>query len=309
MKKKYFYLIAGILFCTGITILVYYYIRQTIPHADTNLAARGIETTSKLFLNGYLGILFGFKYSGNINWLIIVLSLVYLKLYGIKSIKKADVAFGVFLVLSFGLISIKGFFNPRYQYTLTLLFVFLVNFLVWKMFHKSDFKIMKIMVVYLFLLVGFNFYLEAVSERFQREFEKIFGDKQKVMKKKKNKSDNVRPPDVLFVNNLLSTIDTMKTENYFLVNNLPDFYYYTHKKGHYYWCGDDNYYSKTGNKKLFNKKDINDIRKTLVDSMNCQYIYTYKGYFNYNPKFDEFIKKCCKLIIYDKDDRMVYQIN
>lgn len=288
-----------------VEIIVYYLIYQTIPNADTSLAAREIETIYKLILNGYLGALFGFKYSGNINWIIVPFLIIYFYEFRndllniIKNQKVVLVAF----IFTFILISLKGFFNPRYQYTITIILTITLFYLLWKLFYTKQRYFFNLIVVFLLLVSGINFGLQTIGPRFKEKFNKIFN----FSNQKKQIDQNFNDKELIF-DNLLLVIDTMNVSEYFLVNNLPDFYYYTNKKGHYYWCGNDEFYSSRGIQSLFDTDNYEQIKSRLINELNCRYIYTYKLYFNYNSRFDQFIKKYTSLIYTDRDNRMLYKI-
>lgn len=308
MKNAYRYYFLVIFFTTVVTVIVYHYIRQVDMSADVNMIARNIETPEKLVLNGYLGVLFGFKYSGNINWLILPLIAAYcIVSKNCLSIIKNAGGMVVVFCLTFLLISLKGYFNPRYQFTLVPMLIFLVFYFVWLLFNEilKNKKLLVFSVVYLFLLSFVNFYFEVLDVRFRRKYEEVFGKKTENVNVEKSMQYG---KEVIRVKRLLDVIDTLKTDGFFLVNNLPDFYYYTHKKGHYYWCGNDEFYSANGIVPLFNKYSEEEIWKVLLNEMNCEYIYTYKEYNKYNFGFEKFLENKCKLICADNDDRMLYKI-
>lgn len=298
-KKIILYIVLALIISIVIVYYNYIIINSITPNADTNLAARNIETTAKLILNGYLGSLFGFKFLGNINWLIIPLFIIYMKL--IKPIFTASKkAFILLFILAFGLIAAKGFFNPRYQLTLLPVLIYLVFYFNWCIFEHLNQKILRyVSSIFILLFVFFNFYIEVFGTRFQEKLQTVI--------KTENKPIMNEEQDDLYVEDVLVYIENMKTNRYFLINNLPDFYYQTNKKGHYYWCGDDTFYSATGKQSIFNNQSDSDAKEFLLKKMNCKYIYTYKPYANYNNHFDTFIEKNCKLLVRD-ELKLLYEI-
>lgn len=297
-KKIVLYFIFALLASLLIIYNVYGLINTTNPNADANLVARNIETTAKLILNGYLGALFGFKFLGNVSWLIIPFFVIYLIL--IKPIFNASQkTFIILFILAFGLIAIKGFFNPRYQLTLLPILIYLVFYLNWSIFEHLNQKVLRyVSSFFLLLFIFFNFYIEVFGARFQKKLQTVI--------KTEDITTNTFLNDSLYVEDVLVYIENMETDDYFLINNLPDFYYYTNKKGHYYWCGDDYFYSATGKVNLFNLQSEEDAKKFL-EKINCSYIYTYKPYTNYNNFFDTFIEKNCKLLVHD-ELKLLYEI-
>lgn len=308
MKRENKIFISFLIFILLIEYGVYYFLNQQIQDADVNLKAREIETSAKLFLNGYFGALFGFKYSGNINWLIVPIFVLYIIKERFILSRGAWMLF-VFLLLCLLLIGVKGFFNPRYQYTIVPTIICLMLILLWDMREYIGITRFKILLVVLISLSCFNIFKELFGERVKEKIKMLFGNhlnRASHVVQTTVPSDSSSCNNILMTNNLLSYIESMAVESFFLVNNLPDFYYYTNKKGYYYWCGNDEYYSEEGIKPLFNQ----DMEKVYyqLKKMNCKYIYTYKLYFGYNKNFDLFIRKCCILIAEDRDNRVLYKI-
>ncbi len=307
-----------IIFSIPFLLLIYRLINQTVPNADKNLQAREIETPVKLWLNGYLGAFFSFNYLGNINWFLILLLPLYV-FYVKQQENKYSIFYPInkillmFFFMSFILISLKGFFNHRYQFTLLPFLIFFVFYLHW-LLTSLDTSISKwkfSFAIFLVVLVLLNFLNQMFGDRFNEKLYKTFN----IGIKKSFNTSSIAQNEYQFnfekachVNNVLHYINYLKTTRYFLVNNLPDFYYRTDKKGYYYWCEDDAFYSEHGIKNLMNSDNMNDIKTKLLKQMNCKYIYTYKIYFNYSEVFDKFVLNNCKLIAYDDDYRMLFEI-
>lgn len=284
------YLLISLLIVVFIIFLVYYYTEQSDIYADKKLITRDIDTTAKMWLNGYLGSIFRFKYSGTINWLVIPISIFFILNNKLNNISTEKIAILVFLLLAFTLISIKGFFNYRYQFTLVPVFIFLVFTLVWSIFRSYN---KNILYAIAFTLALFNIGNLLRYAPYKKTIEKaLFSD----FSIKNNKTKPFISTNTPFVKNIYEYIDTMKTDKLFLVNNLPGFYYYTSKKGLYYWSGSDLLYESTGPKTLFNKKPDSLIIRELKEVYQCQFILTAKSYYGYNESFDQFISKYCKLI-------------
>ena len=278
---------------------MYGLLSEVTPGADLNLQARKIETPTKLILNGYLGAFFAFNYLGNINWLLIPLALIYY--FGAKpKITRIHVAFIFLIAFALILIGLKGFFNPRYAFTLLPLFVFLVFELTWKTSKLLNTPTLRYAsLVFLIGLIGWNFYREVFSIRFTEKVSEILAEDKDIPTKNSN---DVEVADVM------EYVNEMKTSDIFLVDNAPEFYYHTSKKGHYYWNGDDFLYMKNGRSKLMEGKSLTEISDTLKNDLGCKYIFSYSTYRGYNLRFDEFLSKKCKLIASDKDYRQLYMI-
>lgn len=278
---------------------IYEVLSEVTPGADLNLQARKIETTTKLILNGYLGAFFAFNYLGNISWLLIPLCVIYY-LVAKSQLTRTHFAFITFLLFALLLIGLKGYFNPRYAFTLLPLFVFLVFEITWKTSKLLNNNFLRYTsLVFLIGLIGWNFYREAISVRFQKKVNEIIVESDEVIKSVEDDSE---------VADVMEFINKMNTTDYFLVDNAPEFYYHTSKKGHYYWNGDDFLYMENGRTKLMVGKSLSEISDTLQNELACKYIFSYSTYRGYNPKFDEYLSTECKLIASDKDYRQLYQI-
>jgi hypothetical protein len=158
-KKHIITCLAVVFISTLVLFLVYTIIDKKHPkEIQTQEEYLGdIETPAKKWLNGYLGVFYRFKQLGNINWLIIPLSIWF---FTTKKIKKERWHWA--LLFAWGLavvfIGIKGFYNSRYQLTLFPITSTMVLFLSWK-FLEDKSKPVKILGFSLIALAClFNIY-------------------------------------------------------------------------------------------------------------------------------------------------------
>ncbi|MFC1816926.1 hypothetical protein ACFL0M_13560, partial [Thermodesulfobacteriota bacterium] len=101
-----------------------------------NYTYRGIGANKDLWLNGYLGIFFRFKYFGYLNWLFIPLSIYFL--INITKKERWKIAlWSVVIGLSIFL-SIKGYLNYRYQLTLFPMLLSLILLYGWEVFRNRS---------------------------------------------------------------------------------------------------------------------------------------------------------------------------
>lgn len=300
MKKRV--LVYTIVFFAAVCLinfLVYKILTQKIEGADLNLESRGIETPIKLLLNGYLGLFFRFGMLGDINWIVLPAFAVFLVTLKPKFTREQKAMLTV-LVFSFLLIALKGFFNSRYQYTLlpfTLFFLFLFTWKIYTYFG-NPYYLREIVLVFLLGLVMQFTYYTLFGSRAQEHIDRIFGEHKVETSQEYKSVDDIHP-----------YIDSLPTTSSFLVNNYPNFYYYTHKKGHYYWCLDDFLYTRKGIRKLFEKRDNAAVKTLLRDSLNCRYIYTVKSYNDFSDRFKTFLKEECTLLVQDRENTQLYQLN
>jgi hypothetical protein len=355
--------------------LIYFFqaqVDETVT--DVNLIHRRIETPIKFWMNGYLGHFFNFKYLGNINWLLLPLSLfAFLKLnYFNQEWKKS---FAVAYLLALVLISVKGYFNARYQLTLLPITLSALLYFLWLYLEHQDLQMFKkfVLIIIIGLVLSndvFGLLFSRVSnqiilqQKHQELVERLINNVDSLSHKIanfENKSKTaayiLQHHRLLLVQNLINYVDSIqnnirrsskglvellinyvdsishkiaylenksKTPAYpvidfirkeipdderFLVNNLPMLYYYTNKKGIYYWCGDDTYYTKNGRSRLMENRSIEQIMLFIKDSLNCNYLLSTPTYNKYDSNFEEFTRTYCKPIFLDLGEFAVYEIS
>jgi hypothetical protein len=318
-----------------ISIINYFQIQSDESVSDINLIYRRIETPIKLWLNGYLGHFFNFKYLGNINWLFIPLSLYVVFKFKYLDTNWKKTLFVVYF-LSLLLISLKGYFNARYQLTLLPITTALVFIFIWIILEHNNLLKYKvhIFLVLTFLMVFDNafsyvflsskeisYYKQAGNKSKLRKIaeviknnslpeivdityhygvSKIYYLKYKIISKEKSSNIETYP--------VLSFLNRFETQEKFLVNNLPMFYYYSNKQGIYYWCGDDTYYTANGRSRLMENRNIEQMHQFVLDSLDCKYVLSSPAYNMYDEKFNTFINQYCKPIYLDYSDFVIYEI-
>jgi len=116
----------------------------------TDTVAREIETTKDFIKNGFLGIFFRFHYFGVFNWLLPILIVVYHKIH-----KPSNRELILFFNLAsiFIIISLEGFSNFRYQFTLLPFFSFLVTIYLFRLFDIKPLKRKMINLIVLLMLI------------------------------------------------------------------------------------------------------------------------------------------------------------
>lgn len=213
-KKNWLVLILALLAIALVLCTVYIHIDQrvTAPAQSREHVVGEIETGAKLWLNGYLGVLFRFKYLGNINWLIIPLAISF---FVSRKPQRQHwallfVGTGVFVLLAF-----KGYANPRYQVTLFPFTSVITLLLLWEFLRdkKKYFIIISLVVV-----AGLSiFNIIHYSNRFGSYWE-----------------TRVAVSRPHFPHRLINHINTqlkIDHNNRVLVVNQPIYYYHTDKKG------------------------------------------------------------------------------
>lgn len=293
-------------------LAVLYSIQTEIDESvkDVNLIYRRIETPVKFWLNGYLGHFFNFKYLGVLNWLIIPFGIyAVFKLHFLDTTWKKALTLSYILMLI--LISVKGYFNPRYQLTIMPITLPVTILFIWLYLKENNLVKYKFHIFFaLFVLIKVNNFLG------------LFFMKEKVgIKVVKNKGGVVynlkRPLETLLMLEkkerstpypVLDFIRSLpKNENIF-VNNFPMLYYYTDKKGTYYWCGDDTYYSDKGRSFLMAKRKFNQVSKFIIDTLKCKYLLSSEYYNEHDTTWNRFVNNYCKPVFMDNGEFIVFKI-
>jgi hypothetical protein len=283
------------LFSVAVVTLVYFNVTTSykdIPLSD--MENRGIETPLKLWLNGYLGVFFGFKSHSNIVWLLpLLLVFAWNKIKHINALKYF-MAFYIILLL---LIAIKGYINGRYQFTLVPLSIIAIVLLINKIF--DDVKNQQKLVYFFVVLSLFNtIYFTSIDywPKYKNRFYDLFNDR------KQDKSEDLKLNYITFIN-------TEIPENeWVLVNNLPEFFYYTNHKGLFCWTGKNEVYT-TKEKKVLVKDNYNDedLKQFIVNELNCKYFFTTIQFNNYHPEFSEFLSRQAELVFTDNNKYLIYR--
>lgn len=324
--------VATIVF-TMASVLVYMFLTRKIPGADVNMVAREIETTDKMWLNGYLGHFFRLNYFTLFNWLLIPILV-----YDFFKIKRATVSKKVFLfVYLFCLILIgaKGYFNSRYS--LSLYPVSIAYMLIWlSQFLKTKkltviFKTIPYIIIALSFLwfareifvwktkheteqynkvtynnaAGFN-QIETTPKPFflKRFIGAIVKDEYPNYNIGKNKNQNYKWfPQFDIYDDVVRAVDLTGTK--VLVNNMPAIFYHTNINGVYYWAGDDLIFDGNGKYHLFEGRTPEEVRHFLKYDLQVDYIFTSETYNRYLPAFHEFLQNNCILL---KEGKLSYQL-
>jgi hypothetical protein len=297
----------------GVALLVVLYniqIRVDESVADINLIYRRIETPAKLLLNGYLGHFFNFKYLGNLNWLIIPFGLyAVFKLHFFDAPWKKAIALSYLLALL--LISVKGYFNSRYQITLMPLTLPIALLFLWLYIQENNlvkfkFRIFLTLVAMVMVnnFVGVIFMQQKTGNRVTEGKAGLLYNLThlvETLSKIEHKSKTTAYPVIDFIR-------ALPKEDKILVNNLPMLYYYTNKIGTYYWCGDDTYYSDKGRSLLMENRNIDQMRQFINDTLGCKYLLSTDYYNQHSEKFNEFVHSYCKPVFMDNGEFVMYEI-
>ncbi|REJ82332.1 MAG: hypothetical protein DWQ44_07815 [Bacteroidetes bacterium] len=307
--QRYSILFAIFLLCLLVLNFVYNLLDAPFSGTDINLINRGIDTTEREWLNGYLGLFFRFKFLGNINWLLLPLIILYMS---VMKFKKWELAALISWLFIFFLVMSKGYFNMRYQITLLPLTLTMLLYISWKLFDFYKFGNERFLYFFfLVILLIYNdvkFFTSGTSKT-DEALAHVSGEiKSGTTEHTKNYTLWMNPKPVQMIQ-YLKNIDPQLPNSGVIVNNLPSYYYYTGKKGVYYWCQDDVYYSKDGEQKLMRgREDFNALAAFIRDSLQCGFILSTFQFEGYNPLFDKFIQDKCRLEFQDPTGYVLYSV-
>jgi hypothetical protein len=145
-----------------LTFLVLYHIYLIIDEREVGVLSKSqeyreeIETPAKKVLNGHLGVLFRFKYLGNINWLAVPLVLWFLLTGSRKKRERWQLALAFVWLTTMLFIGLKGYYNSRYQLTLFPFTTALVILLMWELVKEKRQAVRIVCFSLLILLCAYN---------------------------------------------------------------------------------------------------------------------------------------------------------
>lgn len=261
---------------------------SSYPFSD--LKARELETNNKLWLNGYLGQFFTFKYVGYWTWLALPLFLLFLTRLKKKINWEAGLACVYFL--SACLIATRGYFNFRYQLTLIPFTMTFILAFGWDVLSGFD-RILRVGAYgFIVLLIIFNIHHYNPTMFQINSFSKDDGLPW-VMLNDINKMDI--EPDATF-----------------LECNAPAFYYYTNKKGLSYnkrillnkpgiltEKGIDNIFQEEAGVKELNPEKMTRAFDIMKSRYNVKYIIA-RGLPDYFIELNELTLYGCDLLLTEK---------
>ncbi len=276
-----------------------------------DLSVRQIESSPKLWLNGYLGTFFYFKTLGNLNWLVLFI-FVYAILYWHKNTEAEK--FGiVFFLTALLVISYFGYTNYRYAFTLLPL-IFIILFNKGFLFTKNLNVNIKVIYIQLFALLALNYFYfyfaKSYLENLESASKMVNGStiskpsESKVLvqhghgttQSKEEKGVQKQATKALPIQ-IISFINHYKgkTNTSYMVNELPLFYYYTSQKGINYSAAANLLYLESGKKPLF--IDGRSVKSYLADSINTSFLLSNTEKLNESSQWKEFVLKNSFLIL------------
>lgn len=300
IKKRHIQFI--LIFLFGLAILYGFILFDRNPDADIWHQTRDIDSFSRLLLNGYLGPFFRLKFFGNLHWIVFFVFLYYIRNF----LRLDDWKQALLLIFFIGsvIISLKGYYNYRYQLTFYPLSLTILLLLAYdSMRSRYSPKLMAALFFAAVFLIGMNHVVFQVAEYFedktttesvenQTQIQKPSAQqaKESLSEKITQKIKSISEPNLEIRSYpIFDSINEMNIEGKVLVNNLPLFFYYTDLEGVFYWCGNDKISAVDGRYPLLENRSIEEVHSFVFDSLNCHYIFNYWIYREYEPRFDQYL--------------------
>jgi hypothetical protein len=254
-------------------------------YTDLQTIDRNVDTIPKQLLNGNLGIFFRFDLLGNLNWLAIPFFLILL--INVKRLSRLEWFILSCYLSVLILICVTAF--PNYRYQLTLL-PFTVGFVVWTIQKVFD---LKYILNYKNIIIGFFVFIIVINNLYF--FNRYNMDSTGMEKNSYEAMSEI------------TKIISLSGDEKVLVNNAPEFYYYTDLKGIYYtYAFGKDYYFVDGEKYLLYGHTFKEVYNLLV-SYNVVYILSDESINEYFAPFKQFVKQCSD-VVYDRNGYILYKL-
>lgn len=268
-------------------------------YTDLSSTDRDVETTPKKILNGIFGQFFRFKLLGPLNWLAIpIISYI---LLNFKRQNRIWWGLTIFYLIATVFV-IKGGYNYRYQLSLLPITLILVVYGIDQYLFTTGKKLdTYIIYIFIILVTCINFFLSYLS----------LGDASKkytqIIAPKESKESNARTSKKLgYFMDMQAYINSMDTDKVFMINNLPEFYYYTNKAGVYCWFSDNLCWGDR-TLELFDKRSGVELSDYLREKYNVKYILSTTTFNKYNSAISIYINKFTK-VLYQDGEVILYEI-
>jgi len=262
-------------------VLIYFQNFYNYSSNNIDYVNRGIESNFKIITNGYLGIFFNVKYFGLFSWLIIPIGIYYS-----KKNKYYFFLFILFLIIAL-IIGFLGYINFRYAYTFTIPIQLIIAYFL---FSNNLFSDKNFTLVFVFLYLAHFVFFVSIDM-----IPKYYNRIQSNLNTTSNKKSIYKYID-----------ENIKSDSVFLVNNIPQFYYYTKRFGYFYWCKDDELFTNDKRIKLFNTQNLNSVHKELKQ-LKVNYIFSDTLFNMYSSSFHKYLRNYTKPI-YRQERLVVYQL-
>jgi hypothetical protein len=205
-------------------------------------------------------------------------------------------------ILSFYLVAaaliVKGGYNYRYQLTLVPLTILIIfDFLTKEIKGPEVGRYKKEIYGAMILLILINVLVS---------YEKLHAESAKYIPK--STTSNEQEKNKQYFEEMADYINALpkKDDEKFIINNLPEFYYYTDKFGYYCWFGDDICYNLT-NFKIFASSEDSNVTDFLKNTLKAKYILSTGKNDEYNVRAKQYLDNNTN-VIFQSQDYILYEI-
>ena len=281
--------------------LVVFYYAVVVPGeaASGSIAdrSRGLGGPLALWMNGRLALFFNLKVVGPINWL--VLPLLAMATWNWKRLGGWLRAGVLIHVSSVVIVGALGYFNHRYAYTLVPVTLMAILYGILRLFGRAgpDDPTMRMVLPALVLIswgaTGWSYVVRLV-ERGSEQQERAALTTVGPVVPTADAEDLLRG-GMVPIGKVLDDLKVPRDVNV-LVNNLPVFYYSTDRRGIYYWCGFDGYFSERGQRPLIDGRTDPEVVAFLLDSLDCPYVFSMEEYTRHNERFASLLNEQAELL-------------
>ena len=275
---------------------LYFLVLMPVKASPGELALfeRGIGSPLLKVLNGYLGAFFNLRFLGNTAcWAMPMLLILALRRSALENWQR-----GALLFLSLAVLIIGGAGGFNYRYALTLLptllvlvFVVLEQAMVRGQVPRGSRTAVHVLLVlatvlnsWLSMDLSTRMALADPVDRPKRVDDAPFYTK-----------FDTGPDDLDGWLERAGVADTDRV----LVNNLPIYFYETHRPGLYYWCGADQYFGPEGEEPIFRTRSDDEVVRFLTDGLRTRYIFSDRNLSRYDLRCERFLETHCTLLAED----------
>lgn len=272
----------------GVLPALYHTVLMPVAPAGSgpSLFERGISTPLLLWLNGYLGMFFNYRFLGAMNWMAIPILLW--SLWNWRTLMPWQRGLVLFYILAVGIIGGVGGFNYRYALTLQPLTVVGSSLVVWRAFERTG-RGSRERWAFFVLLAAFCVVNSMLSmEHRQRVWRATPGFSSPDTGRgslRERLDSGPRDLDGWLLANGVAVGDMV------LVNNLPIYYYRTGRPGLYYWCGSDQLFTDRGPLPLLHDRTDEEVASYLTDSLHCSVIFSTRELNTFDPRWLHFLNE------------------
>lgn len=296
----------ALLVAFGVVLPVAYYswlMPLEVGDMDPQLFERGIGSPLLAWLNGYLGVLFNYRYLGATNWLVLIPIGMVLATWRRRAPWQRGLV--VFYTAALALIGAMGGFNYRYALTLQPLTIAATCVFVWLTFERKGRSARErgAFVTVMALLGVLN---SAASIHYHFRVASVMA---------------APPPEARPGATLAERLDAgpedlerwlndhgVRPTDTVLVNNLPVWYYRTRRPGIYFWCGSDQLFLRDGTHALLAGRTVPGAASLLRDSLHCRYIFSTGELSALSPPFTRFLAEACEPVATDPKGHTLHRV-